>query len=340
MRRPALALLSLALVLGWLVPATAVRGAGSSPLFTAASAGKKSPTPVKKHKHKKHKPAKHKATPRPRKPPTPRPKRTKTPVPAVVNTAVPTPTATLVPTPSATPTPLTATMPLQADIPAGYSAGFYVCGLPSGATASFAPNPATARGDASSPTNASAQTTVTVSIPNVPDSRSYGLTFYAYVQSASHAGGLLGGYVTPKFADLTVAPGSASLQPADAVPADNGQGCSATPLGYQPTPLPTLGPSDFKLTTWVSDAHPTTGETVTVYAQLTQSGRPVGGAAVNFAWYSYAVTRAPCNVVTDATGTASCSVVNSHPLAGVPVSIEATAYYNSFVFTSWTSYTM
>jgi hypothetical protein len=183
---------------------------------------------------------------------------------------------------------------------------------------------------------------VTISVPYTVQANSYGLTFYAFYKDGNGTSVRVppGGSVSPKFAVLTVQPGGVSLRSADAVPADNGAGCSGIPPGYQPAPQPTLGPSDYKITSWVSDTHPSAGETVTVYGRLTQGDRPIGGAVMNFVWYSYGVTRAPCHQVTDATGTASCSIVNNYPLAGVPVSIEVTALYNGFSLDSWTSYTM
>lgn len=357
MRKAFIVLLLATVILAWLVPATAARGAGAGRSYSAVPEvkkhtthkKKKTPTPVphhKKKKHKKHRTAKPtpRPTARPHKTASPKPTSTNTPLPVVVNTATPTATATLVPTPTLTPTPvpLTATMALQSDVPSGYSAGFYVCGLPSGATATFAPNPSVSQSDNSSSTFASSKTVVTVSVPFTVTSNTYGLTFYAYYHNA--AGTTVrfppGGNLTPQFAVLTVQPGMVSLQSSPAVPADSGQGCSGVPFGYLPTPQPTTGPSNYTLTTWVSDAHPSTGETVTVYGQLTQAGRPVGGAVMNFVWYSYGVTRTPCHQVTDSTGTATCSIVNAYPLAGVPVTIEVSAIYNGLTFDSWTSYTM
>lgn len=351
MRRTALTLLLLAVALLWVMPASAARNSVSHSSYTAVAEGKranhkkKTPTPVP-HKHKKKKPTKHKATPvptaKPKRKATPKPTRTAAPV--VAMTATPTSTATPVPTPTLTPTPepLTATMALKSNVPMGYSAAFFVCGLPAGVSATFTPNPAASLADQTSPNYSSAQTTVTVSVPYTVAPNTYGLSFYAYYKDAHGAilRAVPDGTVLPQFATLAVQTGSATLAPAPAVPPDGGQGCSAVPAGYQPQPLPTVGPSDYALTSWVSDAHPKTGETVTVYAQLMFQGQPVHGATVVFAWYSYGVTRSPCVVVTDGTGTASCSTVNSTPLAGVPVTIEATVYYNAFTFNSWTSYTM
>jgi hypothetical protein len=235
-----------------------------------------------------------------------------------------------------------ASLALRSDIPVGYSAGYFVCGLPSGATATFSPNPVQSEQDDTSTTYGSARTTVTLSVPYTVAANTYGLTFYASYQNAEGkvVQGLPGGAVAPRFAVLTVQPGHASIQAADAVPAANGQGCSPIPPGYQPIPQPTPGAGNYSVTSWVSNAHPARGETVTAYARLTLNGQPVFGAATNFLWYSYGVTRAPCHVVTDGTGTASCSTVNSTPLAGVPVTIEVTMLHNGFTFDTWTSYTM
>ncbi len=356
MRRTAVVMLLAAVIVAWLAPVTAARGAGSNRSHWRISEtkkhgahGKKTPTPVPHHKTRKHK--KHKArkptprpTARPHKTATPRPRATNTALPAPVITATPTATATLIPTPTLTPTPvpLTASLALQSDVSSGYTAAFFVCGLPPGATATFSPNPATSRSDMTSPTYASVQTVATVSVPFTVTPNSYGLTFYAYYRDGR---GMIpatppGGVITPRYAVLTVQHTAVSLQPAAAVPADSGQGCSSIPAGYQPSPEPTPGTADYSLTTWVSDSHPAPGETVTAYGQLTFHGQPVFGAAMNFDWYSYGVTRAPCYVVTDPTGTASCSVVNSYPLAGVPVTIQVTALYNNLTFNGWTSYTM
>lgn len=353
MRRIAVCSFLVLLALAWLAPAVTASGASGRGSYKPVAESKKhtgnhkkAPAPPAHHKTKKHK-SKHPAprpTSKPRRTATPKPRSTATPPSAPVNTPVPTATATTVPTPTQTPTPvpLTATLGLKSAVPQGYSAGFYVCGLPSGATASFAPNPSTSKADNSSSTYGSAQTVATISVPYTVSSNSYGLTFYAYYRDGRGAvvRAPPGGNVTPQFAVLTVQRGSVSLLAADAVPADGGQGCSAPPTGYQPTPQPTLGETDYTLTTWVSDAHPVTGETITVYAQLTQAGRAISGATVNFSWYSYGVTRAPCSRTTDGTGTASCSLVNSYPLSGVPVTIEATVLYDGLTFNGWTSYTM
>jgi hypothetical protein len=310
---------------------------------------KKTPTPVPhKHKTKKKKPTKKKPRPkptaRPKRSPTPKPRPTKTPLPVIVHSPTPTSTATAVPTATLTPIPApqTATLALETQAAVGYSAGFYVCGLPAGVTATFQPNPVSSAQDDNSPSYGSAQTTVTVSVPYTVAPNTYGLTFYAFYRDSAGVvhRAVPDGTISPQFALLTVSAAHASLQPAAGVPPDSGLNCSGIPQGYEPAPLPTTGPSDYALTTWVSDAHPALGETVTVYARLTYFGQPVSNASVNFAWYSYAVTRAPCYVVTDGTGTASCSMVNSYPLAGLPVTIEATVYYNNFTFNSWTTYTM
>lgn len=356
MRRIALALILLAVALAWVIPASAARSSASAPSYSAVRGAKhaavkkkRTPTPVPhRHKHKKKKPTKKKPMPKPtarhKRTPTPRPKATKTPLPVILPSRTPTSTATLVPTATLTPTPVpqTASLALKSQAAVGYSAGFYVCGLPAGVTATFQPNPADSAHDETSPSYGSAQTTVTVSVPYTVAPTTYGLTFYAFYRDSAGVvhRAVPDGTVSPQFAVLTVAPDHASLQAAAGVPPDSGLNCSGIPRGYEPAPLPTTGPSDYSLTTWVSDAHPVLGETETVYARLTYLGQPVAYASVNFAWYSYGITRSPCYVLTDKTGTASCSAVNSTPLAGVPVTIEASVYYNGFTFNGWTSYTM
>lgn len=354
MRKFLVALVSIAIVLGAVMPAVGAGQYVPGRVFASSDLSKKkpphkkhakkTPTPARKGKPKKHKPKKHKPTPRP----TAKPRRTSTPRPAPTHTPVPTPTFTLTPTitptptMTPTPTPLSATLALQSQIPVGYSAGFIVCGLPQGASATFAPNPSVSTDDASSPTHGSARSAVTVSVPYTVTRNQYALTFHAYYQNPDGVmmPSLPGGNITPAFAVMTVGTGSVSLAPADAVPADNGQNCSPAPLGFQPTPVPTPATSDYAITSWVSNPHPAAGETVTVYAKLTFHGQPVLAVPTEFTWYSFAVTRDPCQVATGADGTASCSLVNAYPLSGLPVTIEVTMVYGGYVFTSWTSYTM
>lgn len=217
-----------------------------------------------------------------------------------------------------------------------------MCGLPSGVSAVFLPNPVAADTSDGISSAATGQSEVTLSVPYTVARSSYGLAFYASYKNVGGVtvGGIPGGGVDPQFAVLNVQANSVSLQPAAAIPADAGQGCSPIPAGYQPPLQPTPSPSSYALNTWVSDPHPAAGETVSVYAQLSLDGRPIGGAPITFTWYSFGVTRAPCYAVTDSSGTASCSVVNSYPLPGVPVSIQVSTNYNGYFLSSWTSYTM
>jgi hypothetical protein len=233
-------------------------------------------------------------------------------------------------------------MPIKAEIPLNYRAGFFACNIPSGVTVTFSPQPATSTEDSSSSTFASARTAMKVHVSSGVPSTTYGLALYAYYEDPQgHVVlSLPGGTLVPRAALLKVNGLYATLEPTDDSPADNHQNCSTIPPGFQPTPQPTHAAADYTVNSWVSNPNPATGETLTVYTSVSVAGQPVPNATVTFTWVSLGLVRGPCTVVTGSNGIASCSTVNLALNHGLAVSIHSVVLYNGYSFDKWTSYTM
>lgn len=269
---------------------------------------RKHPKATKHPKGKKKKATKHPAT------------RTATPSPTPTSTATPTatltPTATMTPTVTSTPSPWVATLSVQTGIPPGYRAGFFVCGLPAGVTATFDPNPAAAGG-------LSAQTTLSISVPYGTPPGPYDLAIHAYAEDL-HGNPTNGAALQPPGAELTVAAsGSASLAPLATAPAIGLQGCSQPPAGFAPAPTATPNPNDVQVVAWVSNAHPSAGQQETVYGSIQLNGQGVAAVPMTTHWY-YPNNILTCGGVTGSTGIASCSLVEQQTIPDQTVVIQVT----------------
>jgi hypothetical protein len=342
------------LVLLLAVPAIAVgpgivgaTGTPRTPDAQSAPAQKHASKPCAKKTKKKAarcKPAAHhKPTPTPTRKKK-QPKATAAPV----HTATPTPTATLIPTATVTPTvtltptpePSTAQIKVESEVARGYVTAFLVCGLPNGVTAFFSPNPVTSGSDSASPTGSSARSTLTLSTTWQVGPGQYGLEVWAeYIDSnGSLSNGAPGGTLVPRAVLLTVGQSHrTTVSATDAVPAANFQHCSPLPSTFQPKPTPTVDPSKVVVSTSVSDAHPVAGESVAVIAKISYGGNPIPNVPVHIAWFGPRPIE-PCDTTTDLQGFASCSRVNLNPLPNQTVTVQVTARYDGYTYTSYTAY--
>ncbi|HZU14070.1 MAG TPA: hypothetical protein VFB58_14615 [Chloroflexota bacterium] len=276
----------------------------------------KKPTPTKHRKSKHHKKKRKKATPAP------------------TATATATPTMTPTPTDTATPEPAQAQIGVDAQTTGPSTVVFLVCGLPSGVTASFGPNPAQGARDPSVPFKYDARSTLTLQAGWQVPSRSYSLEVYAL-----YYGQAQGGILSPQFLSLTVNGSTASVSAAPIAPDIGMQNCSAYPPGYAPIPTVTIPSSDIQVGEAIVPSRPAPGATVTITAWIKARGQPVYGVPVTFTFYGPR-PMPNCTAVTDTTGQAVCRIANTNPLTGANVLVIATFQFNNTYYTASASYTM
>jgi hypothetical protein len=237
---------------------------------------------------------------------------------------------------------LDVSLPVRADIPVGYRAGFFVCGLPTGVTAIFSPNPAPSTSDFTVATNAASHSTLDLSVPRALAAGAYPLTVFAYFEGpdgAQVAAPPGGGAIEPRAATLTVdASGNATLQATSSQPAAGFESCSPIPDGFAPQPTSTPAPNSVRVYAWVSDPHPASGESETVTGAIQVGGQPVPGVLIHTRWYQYyGIDR--CDAVTGSNGEGTCSIIIERTLPSYTVRIDLTFEYNGQEYTTFTSFT-
>lgn len=278
-------------------------------------------------KAKKTKPKRHpKATAVPSRPPTST--STRTPVPSA------SPTATDIP-------PSEVSVHVRAIAQTWDQAAFYACGMPNGVTASFNPRSATAQPDNTSPSYASAASTLTLSTSHSVEPNSYPIALYARFKDSQGTPVPqlpVGGYVEPRAVLLTVNPdGSTRISATTTIPITGS--CSSAPDDFLPAPTATPAASEIHVQAWVSDTHPVAGENVIVHGSLTVRGQPAFQVLMTANWFlPHGVSS--CYGYSQADGVASCSLDNANPIPGYPVQIEVNFMYNGSIFSALTSYTM
>jgi hypothetical protein len=273
---------------------------------------------------------------------TPTPTSTPTATPTATSTPTATPTSTATATATATPHPPSlVSIPVQVQMAERYSAYFAVCGLPTGASASFIPNPTTAVDDARSPLRAAATSLLAISVPFGTAPNTYALNIFTYYKSpagtavAFPAGGA---FTTPRVLILQVGQdGSASLTVPPNPTGASTANCSSVDPAFRPAPTPTPSSSDVSVAASVSNQFPPANGAVTVSGTLTVSGQPRYGALMTTHWY-FPFGIQNCLGVTNIDGVASCSLQNTNVLPNYPVQIQVsftvngTTYYGYTVF--------
>jgi hypothetical protein len=227
-------------------------------------------------------------------------------------------------------------------MPEKYAADFYVCGLPAGVTAAFIPNPVTAAYDASSSTRASAQTLLGLTVPYGTPPGPYALSVYASYQSpaGSPVTAPGGAYVSPSSLLLTIgASGNPDLGLPQAPLGPVTSNCSPIDASFNPSPTPTVGPSDVALSAVMSSQSPALNQAITVTGKLTVRGQPQFGQLMTAHWY-FPFSVGTCTGVTDITGQASCSFTNAHTLPGFLVLVQISFVVNGQTYYATTSYRM
>jgi hypothetical protein len=341
-------LLTITIVVATLIAAAPVFAGTSSQSPAALHLLSKTSKPVRETKHAKCKaPKKKGAKKTPKACAKPKKKKTThhanpTTVPATRRTSTP----TVTPSPTATDTSMPAptasinTIGVRAVVNSLYQAAFFACGLPAGVSASFGPNPATSSSDKTLPTHASAPSTLSVSTAAQTQPGTYLIALYAYFKNAKGVPVLTvpaGGWVEPRTVLLTVDGSHATtITPSTAYPADLSV-CSTPPAGFQPTPPATPSPADFQVQARLSDTTPHAGENVTIYGTLTASGQGIYNTPMDARWFLPNGIE-DCYGITDAGGTASCTVTNSATIKGYQVEVEVIFQYAGHTYTDYATY--
>lgn len=321
--------------------------AAGSPFTVTASSGHPYSSPTHEHKSKKAcpKPKKGKHVTIPKRckkikgsrPATPTPTRTRRATPTKVPIQTPTSTATATSTPTQTPTP-TATLPpapsllslgVSANANPGYRIAFYVCGLPAGVTATFSPSPAIATDAPASPYGATAGAALAMSVSSSVAPGSYALALRADVedpagQRVNWSPG--GDDLQPHAVLLTVDGGHASASGSSAEVAVGSEGCSAVPAGFAPPPAGPPAAGSVTVSAYVPTQHAAANSLVSIYGSILVNGQPVSGIPMHTRWYMPNSIQT-CDGITDGTGSATCSVVNDHPLPNNRVPIQVSFVY-------------
>ena len=133
--------------------------------------------------------------------------------------------------------------------------------------------------------------------------------------------------------------GNATVKGSDDVLTGGIQNCSPPPPGFGPQPTPTLGPNDVVLSSSVSDANPQPNERITISGRIMVRGYPASQIDATFRFFGLR-SIPPCYTMTDATGTARCTVTNSNPISGSQETVQITFTYAGKQYVTYTSYTM
>lgn len=293
--------------------------------------------------------AKPTATRRPTSTPTRTSTPTATPTATFTPTFTPTPTSTFTATPTFTPTvtptplPVVANTTISIGMAYQYLAGLYVCGLPSGVTAVFSPNPAQAGDDSSSSFGGLAQAQLSVFVPHGTLSDVYPLVVHAYYQDPQGRTVLApptGVQIAPRNLTLTVNPdGTVTLTPLSVDVAVGNQGCSAPPAGFGLPLTATPVPQGYQVVASVSSDRPAMWQQENVTGTFTLNGVPIANVPMHTIWYMPFATRT-CDALTSAAGQASCAVTIDQSAPGYVVQVRVEMTYNGVTYVGYAHFTL
>jgi hypothetical protein len=314
-------------------------------------AGKHKPTPTRTPTKKVKKKPTPTRTPKPRQAPTiaPTPTDTFTPTPTntPTSTPTPTPTPTNTPTPTATPTPtplpLSATFQLAVDVAPGYRVGLFLCGLPTGGSATFTPNPGAGSPDSFAVAGGSFTTQLTVQAPYTTFENTYAMALHYYAQDptgASIANPPGGVSLLPPTVLLDVGVGGkTTLSGSDVPVAVGATNCSPVPSGFGPAPTATPVLTGINPSATISEDHPSFGDNVTVDASLSENGKLVPNVQVHTTWL-FPFGPQVCNALSDSSGHALCSVQVNQSSPGYVVQVRVDMTFAGVVYTTYTHFTL